>query len=253
MIKVPMRRYGGKVYLAKWINSFIPPHKTYIEPFAGSSAVLFAKEPSQVEILNDIDNRIIKVFEAIKARPFELAAQVMLTPYAQANWRDVASKSDIEQAALFMAASQQFYASATHTSTFSVDAGHANKNKARVWGDWFQRILPAAIRLKEVQLLNQDALRVIERFAHLDDCVWYVDPPYKNHEKEYADSVDFSDLANALEAVKGTIILSGTTAEIEFFPDWRLEKRDYVGRARTGAHKQKSKKYEECLYIRESQ
>jgi DNA adenine methylase len=252
-MKVPMRRYGGKVYLSKWILEHIPEHDTYIEPFAGSAAVLFAKDPSQTEILNDIDGKITTVFEMIKSRPYELAAMLWATPYSQSNWRDVASKSDIEKAALYIAASQQFYASATHSSTFSVDSGHANKNKAKVWADWFQRILPAAARLKDVQILNQDALEVIKRFREKLRCVWYVDPPYFGHEKEYSDSVKFDLLAEELSAVKGTVLVSGTTAEAKFFPEYKVEMKDYVSRAATGRHKQTTKRYQECLYIRPGQ
>ena len=248
-LQVPLRRYGGKVYLAKWIVSGFPEHETYIEPFCGSAAVFFAKDPAQAEILNDVESRIINAFELMRSRPFELAAMLWATPYAQKNWRDLADKSEIEKAALYIASTQQFYAGATHTSTFSVDAGHANKNKARVWADWFQRILPAAARLKDAQILNEDAFKVIERFGHLPKALWYVDPPYLGHEKEYRDSVLCSDLAKALKGIKGKVILSGTTAEAKYYEGWKQSKRDYVGRARTGRHSEmRSKSYEEVLY-----
>ncbi|MBI4370291.1 MAG: DNA adenine methylase [Elusimicrobia bacterium] len=38
--------YGGKRFLAHRIASYIPYHKTYIEPFAGGAAVFFAKDHS---------------------------------------------------------------------------------------------------------------------------------------------------------------------------------------------------------------
>jgi DNA adenine methylase len=249
MLKVPLRRYGGKVYLAKWIISHFPEHETYIEPFAGSASVFFAKDPVQAEILNDIESRLITAFEKMRERPLELAALLWATPYAQKNWRDIASKSEIEKAALYIASTQQFYAGATHTSTFSVDAGHANKNKARVWADWFMRILPAAARLKDAQLLCEDAFTVIQRFSSLEKALWYVDPPYLGHEKEYRDSVSIQKLADALKTVAGKVIVSGTDAEAIFYQGWRQERQSYVGRARTGAHKQVSKEYSEVLYL----
>lgn len=247
-IKLPLRRYGAKFYLAEWIISHFPEHQTYIEPFCGSGAVFFAKDPAQAEILNDIEGRIISAFETMRSRPFELAAMLWATPYAQKNWRDLADKSEIEKAALYIASTQQFYAGATHTSTFSVDAGHANKNKAKVWADWFQRVLPAAARLKDAQLLNQDAYEVIDRFRGLEKALWYVDPPYLGHEKEYAKSVSIPVLADALRTVKGLVVYSGTDAEAEYFKGWHQSRKPYVGRARTGAHEMKSKTYDEVLY-----
>jgi hypothetical protein len=54
---VPMRFPGGKegsgVY-QKIINQ-IPPHKTYIEPFAGGAAILRLKKPAAASIAVDID------------------------------------------------------------------------------------------------------------------------------------------------------------------------------------------------------
>lgn len=249
-IKVPLRRYGGKVYLAKWIVAQFPEHTTYIEPFCGSAAVFFTKTPAQAEILNDIDHRIISAFEEMRTRPAEMAALLWATPYAQANWRERLNVTDAERAALFIASSQQFYAGATHTSTFSVDSGHANKNKARVWADWFLRSLPAAARLKDAQLLCEDAFHVIARFAKLPEALYYVDPPYLGHESEYKHSASIKDLAAALQDVAGKVVYSGTEAESQFFTGWRTLTRDYVGRARTGAHKEmKSKTYKEVLYM----
>ena len=48
---------GGKSYLAPRIASMMPPHKTYVEPFAGGAAVFFRKVPSQKEVLSDKDKK----------------------------------------------------------------------------------------------------------------------------------------------------------------------------------------------------
>lgn len=250
MIKVPLRRYGGKVNLAKWIVSHFPVHQTYIEPFCGSASVFFAKQPAQAEFLNDKDARVKHAFEMIRARPFELAAAIWATPYMQSNWRNTASKDDIEKAALFIASTQQFYAGATHNSTWSVDSGHANKNKAQVWADWFQRILPAAARLKYAQILDDDAIAVIDRFSDLEYALFYVDPPYRGHESEYGQKVDYPALVAALTHVRGKVVVSEVEENRHLYPhSWHVATRTHTGRARTGAHKMQSKKYQECLFM----
>lgn len=248
-VKIPILRYGGKDYLAKWIISHFPEHNTYIEPFCGSAAVFFAKKPSLAEILNDIDNRIIHAFEQIRSRPFELAAMLWATPYAQKNWRD-REVDDLEKAALFIASTKQFYAGATHTSTFSIDASMTNKhkNKCAVWADWFQRILPAAVRLKNAQILSEDAFKVIERLKNIPDALWYVDPPYLGHEKEYKDSVSIPHLAQALKEVKGKVIYSGTVAENDLFSGWHQSKKTHTTRQKHHSG-MRVKKYEEVLYM----
>lgn len=250
MAKIIMKRYGGKVYLSRWIISHFPNHDIYVEPFAGSSAVLFSKEPSPNEVINDIDGELMQAYRIVKQNPYELAAMIWATPYASHNWREHQFEiSDIEKAALQIAKTQQFYAGATGTSTFSVDAGHANKSKSKVWADWFQRILPAFLRLKDVQILSEDAIKTIKRFEDRSDCLYYVDPPYNGHEKEYKDGVDYGALAEALKAVKGKVIVSGYPDCAIFFQDWRQVEKDHTVRALTGRHKQKALKKKEMLFM----
>jgi DNA adenine methylase len=253
-MQVPLRRYGGKVYLAKWIIEHFPKHELYVEPFCGSGAVFFTKDPSHTEVLNDIDNKITSAFEIMRRDSYALAAALWATPYSQSNWRDEwrGEKSDVERAAMFIASSQQFYAGSTKHSTFTVCAGHANKPKSKVWADWFRRVLPAAARLKDAVILNEDAFKVIERFTDRENALWYVDPPYMGHEHEYGNHANAADLAWALHGVKGKVIVSGKDAEAALYPTWRQVRRDYVGRAGIGgnAHrKQRGKKYEEVLYL----
>lgn len=247
-LKIPILRYGGKSYLAKWIVSHFPAHRTYIEPFCGSGAVILSKEPSQAEIINDLDNRIVNVFEQLRSRPFELAALLWATPYAQENWRNI-PQSEIEQAAMYIAKSKQFYAGNTGTSTFSLDAGHANKNKARVWADWFRRILPAAARLKDVQIVNRDAVDLVRDYAHLEDALFYLDPPYMGHEREYEFAVNYKAMLEAIKNIKGRAIVSEYPAAQIHFQGWRMETRTATTRARCGAHKMKADKKTECLFM----
>ncbi len=247
-IKIPVRRYGGKSYIAQWIVSLMPEHETYVEPFVGSGAVFFAKPPSQAEFLNDKEQRIINVFRQIQQRPFELAAVLWATPYSQEGWRD-ARETDLAEAQDYMARSVQFYAGNTGTSTFSVDRGAANKNKAHVWADWFQRILPAAARLKDAQLLCGEAVELVDRFADKPNCLFYVDPPYEGHESEYEQKVSWDDLEAALKRVKGKVMISGYENSSSRFADWHCETKMVTTRRRTGAHKMKADRKLECVWM----
>ncbi|MCL2004695.1 MAG: DNA adenine methylase [Planctomycetaceae bacterium] len=40
--------------------------KTYIEPFGGSGAILFAKEPSPVEIYNDLYSDLVTFYRVLR-------------------------------------------------------------------------------------------------------------------------------------------------------------------------------------------
>jgi len=45
---------------------YIPEHKIYVEMFGSAGALLFTKPPSQVEVYNDIDSNLIKLFEVLR-------------------------------------------------------------------------------------------------------------------------------------------------------------------------------------------
>ena len=44
-MKPPFTYFGGKTAIAEQIADLLPPHEHYVEPFAGSLAVLLAKPP----------------------------------------------------------------------------------------------------------------------------------------------------------------------------------------------------------------
>jgi len=75
---------GAKWGMAQEIVQIMPPHRSYLEPFAGSLAVLFNKPRSAIETVNDIDGDIVNFFCVLRADPERLAREIDLTPYARA-------------------------------------------------------------------------------------------------------------------------------------------------------------------------
>ena len=251
MPKITYKQYGGKSSLAKWIVSHFPEHRVYLEPFCGSCSVLFAKPVSFVEIVNDLDDRIINMFKIIRANPEQLAALLWATPYSAANWREEkSSENELEDARLLMAQGVQFYCGNGNTSTWAIDKCSAkHKPKQEVWADWFLRIIPAAARLRTVQLLHEDAINAIKRVYQQEEALIYVDPPYFGHEKEYRFGVDYQNLVAVLKESKAKVIVSEYATADDFWAGWRRIEKTTAGRARTGAHNMVAKEKIEILYM----
>ena len=248
---ITYKQYGGKASIAKWIVSHFPPHRVYLEPFCGSCSILFAKPRSFIEIVNDLDGRIISMFEKIREEPEKLAALLWATPYSKANWRECRISDDaLEDARLLMAQGAQFYCGNGNSSTWAIDKCPApHKPKPEVWADWFLRILPAAARLRSVQVLNEDGVDAIKRVYRQEDVLIYVDPPYHGHEGEYRYQVDYGRLVQALHDSKAKVVVSEYPEAEQFFVGWRQERKDTSGRARTGAHNTTAKPKAEVLYF----
>src|SRR5919109_1045692 len=68
----PLPYIGGKNRLAKQIIALLPEHTTYVEPFAGGAQVFFHKQPSKVEVLNDLDSEIVNFFRVCQHHYEEL-------------------------------------------------------------------------------------------------------------------------------------------------------------------------------------
>src|SRR3954471_23822281 len=95
-LRSPITWFGGKGMLARKIAPLFPPHHCYVEPFCGGASCLFAKPPSPVEVINDLDSDIVTFFRVLRdPQKFEAFYRLAaLTPYSReeycrhrANWR----------------------------------------------------------------------------------------------------------------------------------------------------------------------
>ena len=71
------------------IGSFehFPPHTTYVEPFGGAASVLLNKDVVPVEIYNDLDTRITRLFRVLRRTEMNSAGSSLFRPTARSNSR----------------------------------------------------------------------------------------------------------------------------------------------------------------------
>ena len=83
--------YGGKrgYGKAEWIASFLPhtPDSCYVEPFAGMAAVLLARPPVDIEILNDANGRIVNWWRIVRDEPEEFGRLIDFMLFSRAEFR----------------------------------------------------------------------------------------------------------------------------------------------------------------------
>lgn len=66
---------GGKRRLAKHLLPLFPEHKTYVEAFAGGAALFFMKDPSKVEVINDLNGELVNLYRILKHHDEEFVKQ----------------------------------------------------------------------------------------------------------------------------------------------------------------------------------
>ena len=92
---------GGKRRLLTHLLPLIPPHTSYVEVFGGGLALLCAKAPSPVEVVNDINQDLITFYRVLKYHPAALHAELDHVPNSRRDFEDYLAQSgftDIQRA-----------------------------------------------------------------------------------------------------------------------------------------------------------
>ena len=226
---------GSKARIAKWICSFIPEHEVYLEPFFGGGAVFFNKKPARIETINDLSAEVYNYFKVLRDNADELIKLIELTPYSREEYNKsfISTENDIERARRFaVRCCQGFGCSNRYRNGFRSSIGETSPRTTTFW-DSFPKILRlASMRLKDAQIENQDALKLIERY-NKEEVFIYTDPPYplgtrKNRLYKYElEDFEHIKLLNALKKHKGKVMISSYENALydENLKNWRKEKK----------------------------
>jgi DNA adenine methylase len=169
---------GGKRALQKTLLSLVPEHKIYAEVFAGSAKLLFAKEPANLEVMNDLNGDVINFFRVAKHRPSELAERLQLDCIHAGRFRELRAGADttseIDRALRFAyLVWYSFGAKGQHFASSSAKSPKAKRPLGRVC----DLLRATAKRLSAVLIEQRDFAEIIERYDSAET-FFYLDPPY---------------------------------------------------------------------------
>lgn len=261
-IRPPVKWHGGKFYLWKWIIEQFPPHHTYVEPFGGAASVLLNKPPAPVEVYNDLDERITRLFRVLRDNGDELRRRLSLSPYSEVEFdhaeEPATGGDEIEQAR------RDFVRWRLSVGGRGVGFSHTlhrvRRGMADVVSGYLSAIdeqLPQIVeRLRTVQIVSRDAFKVIAKWDS-PETLFYCDPPYvpaTRHESSRdvygveLTEADHRRLAELLNGCKGKVVLSGYPSALyrELYKSWRTESIEIANHAATGTSKTRM---EEVLWL----
>lgn len=238
---------GGKWRISDWIISHFPEHKVYCEPFFGSGAVFFKKEPSYIETINDIDDNIVNLFEVCREHPEELAAKIAMTPFARKefeNCYDIAVSDKIERARRTLVRYHQSFGTSNCSKKSWKNVQTYNGPRcATMWNYLPETIASCCERLKNAQIENTDAFTLIGRYDDPKTLI-YCDPPYlpslrkRNLYKHEMTEQDHIRLLEVLIKSKSKVLISGYASELydSMLKGWRSETKSTT--AQMGLHRE---------------
>lgn len=247
-LRPPVKWHGGKFYLCRRIVQHFPAHHTYLEPFGGAASVLLNKPRSPVEVYNDLDESITRLFRVLRDQGPELHRRLSLSPYSEVEFLDAGepAQDEIEQARRDFV--RWRLSLGGRGDSFSYTLHRVRRGMADVVSGYLSMIdeeLPRIIeRLRTVEIVRRPALDAIRTWDAPGTLI-YCDPPYLHSTRhEGSTSIygcemseeDHRALAEVLNACQGRVVLSGYPSELydELYRDWRVVDFDMPNHAAGG-------------------
>ncbi|NRB42557.1 MAG: DNA adenine methylase [Pseudomonadales bacterium] len=241
---------GGKRKLAEHLLPLFPEHDCYVEPFCGGAALFFMKEPSRVEILNDINSELTNLYRIVKYHLEELYREFkwQLTSrdhYNRLKLQAPECLTDIQRAGRFLYLQKNAFGGQVEGQSFGISASSRPKfNLLTIEHD----LEEAHFRLQNAYVENLAWDEVIKRYDR-PDALFYCDPPYWGT-AGYGVSFTFEHyerMAELAKSIQGKMIISinDHPAIRECFKDLPLIEVDY---SYTCTAKSKPKKVIELIY-----
>lgn len=208
MLNPPVCRVGGKSKLRKTILGMIPEHTCYIELFFGAGWVYFGKEPSKIEVVNDIDKELINLFRTIKYHApeidrlleYEFSGRDIFEEYKNCTLEYM---TEIHRAIRFLYLITQSFGGKGNNYGY----GTTTKPGQQIF--YNDMLLKLRERLKNTYVENLSFEKIIDKYDR-EHSFFFCDPPYietcgyVNKFKEEEHGI----LADKLKSLKGKFLLT---------------------------------------------
>lgn len=231
----PILQYpGAKWTIAGDILPYFPKHRTYTEVFGGSAALLLNKEPSFLEVYNDISLELTNLFRQLQNRETMevMKHRLTYTPYSREEcaYAFEATEDKVEAACRLII--RGYMARTLQRNHFRRPSVHSWGSKTDTWREIPSVVEEVCERLRNVVIENIPAIDCL-RLYDSESTLHYLDPPYiastrkKNlYQHELHEDTEHRELLEVVLGLKGMCILSGYANSLydEMLAGWRQVK-----------------------------
>ncbi|WP_368565473.1 DNA adenine methylase [Pseudoxanthomonas sp. UTMC 1351] len=204
---------GGKTRLLPHLLPLLTanPHTCYVEAFAGGAALLFAREPAKVEVLNDCNGELVRLYRVVTHHLEEFVRQFRwaLTSREMFKWAQLQhpdTLTDIQRAARFYYLQRLAWGAKVSGQGFgTATTSPKSLNLLRLEED----LSAAHLRLHRVVVEQLPWQACIAKYD-APHTLFFLDPPYWQTEG-YGTAFDldqYEALASIMAGLKGRAILT---------------------------------------------
>jgi DNA adenine methylase len=229
--------FGAKRTIASEIVREIGDHQVYWEPFCGSMAVLLAKPPCRMEVVNDLHSDLINLARCV-GHPtigpalYRRLRRILCSQETFIDALDVIRGNPAPDPArgldecraldYFIASWQGMNGVAgisAHNTNFARRFSSRGGDAGRRWTGAVASIPGWRRRLAGVQVLHSDGIDLVTRIEDRDGTAIYCDPPYLAKGARYLHDFEDADHVRLAEALRR---FTRTRVVLSYYADPRL-------------------------------
>lgn len=219
----PFSSPGGNEVWRELILAQLPTHKTYVEVYAGSATIFWAKSKTNHEVLADTDPEIINCYKFLRDGSDDdftwMRDQTWVwDPTHFSNLRKSKPKKRRDRAYRFK------YLNLFSKRGEGIEISTTARARESTGKRFLDNLESFRKRLEGVELLVQDAIETLAKFGDDSDTLIYIDPPWKpvSQGSEWK-GFDAQKFASAITSLTAKAIVS-YQGEIDLGERWSVVK-----------------------------
>lgn len=243
---------GGKRRMLKYILPLIPEHMLYVEVFGGGLAVFAAKNPSEIEVINDINGDLISFYRCCKFHLDALLDELDLVQNSRQeidDYREQRGLTEIQRAARFFIVNVLSFGGTMTGFRVSRTAPLPSRAKRML----AIRALNHRLDRTTIERLSWD--KCLDLYDH-EKAFIFLDPPYLNGGGEAYNGWSEHELQRFADRVRklrgGWMVTFQDCEQVrDHFAGYQLravERQNGIGASRKG---QKGRRYAEVIITSE--
>lgn len=241
-----IKYFGGKNKLYEWIISKFPHNYealTYVEDFIGGGSIILNKKKSHIEIINDINPKLINMYKVLFQYNTEFINELLNLTYSKETFDNALLNNtnedfydDVDAAVNIYVLYRMSRGGLGKEFAWSERSRGNQPGDTNAWDTSIDNINIITKRLNGTIIYNRDFRWLLNNYND-DSTFHYLDPTYLSEtrvsKKAYEYEMSFKDHEDLLKLIinsKARILISGYASSLyySYLKDWNAHSKDII-------------------------